>query len=182
MRIAAFCALALLAAGPGAAHVETRSFLVTGDEEAVLIVTLPWVATVDWENRATLWTAEGPVALTYEGECDLGFDWRRMEREPGDALLPPWLRHTAGWYEQHGHVGDFLCGNARPAMISRRMHPRRVAERFRALVAAGLRPEPARGIAIASDGAPLVDALTEADVSGALDEARERARAIIVQE
>jgi hypothetical protein len=179
-RIAAFFALALLAAAPGAAHVDTRSFLVTGDEDAVLIVTLPWVATVGWQNRATLWTAEGAIPLTYEGECGLGFDWREERREPG--LLPPWLRHTAGWYEQHGHVGDFLCGDVRPAMIPRRMPAERVAERFRALVTGGVRPEAARAIAVASDGGPLIDALTEADVSGALDDVRERARAVIAED
>ncbi|MGJ8535902.1 MAG: hypothetical protein ACSHW2_01995 [Parasphingopyxis sp.] len=173
----ALAALLACFAAPLAAHPETRSFLVAGDAEAVLIVTVPWAVTIEWQNRATLWTAEGPVALTYEGECGQGFDWRRLQREPGDGLLPAWLRNTAGRSEQHGHVGDFLCDGEYPAMLGRRMSAENAAARFRALVAGGVRPGPARAIAVAGSEAPgLVDALEAGDVEGSLTAVQQRAR------
>lgn len=178
MKIApALAALLACFAAPLAAHPETRSFLVTGDAEAALIVTVPWAVTIEWQNRATLWTAEGPVALTYEGACDQGLDWRPLRRGPGGDPLPAWLREAAGRSEQHGHVGEYLCGEDYPAMLDRRMSAENVAARFRALVAGGVRPGPARAIAVAgSEASGLVEALEPGDVEGALAAVRQRAR------
>ena len=174
----------LALAAPAASHPETRSFLVTGDAESVLVIRVPWAVMAEpWRNSAAIWTEDGTVELTYEAECEPDASWRFEPEQPG-AALPGWLHRGDGTGSQRQHIDAYLCGggDARDAPMIRRMGGGEDdAARFRALVAAGVTPGAARAIAVSGARDPgLIDALGESDISaGSVAAVRERARAIV---